>query len=90
MNLNSLLNRFKNPSFWGVLIVLIAGQIGQYYGVSVDDMTSWPTVFHLIQEALSTPVVLLNIVIACAAAFHDPTTSGLGDSESVLSRSEPN
>lgn len=77
--------RFKNPWFWvGVVSVAITA-----IGVDPQTFTSWAAVLDGIKAVLSNPVQLCTMALAILSVFIDPTTAGVGDSETVLTYTAP-
>ena len=82
--------RFKNPVFYGQLILAFLTPVLAYMGLTASDLTSWSKVFEVILEAINNPYVLFLVVVSIYNSLIDPTTSGFGDSERALSYSNPN
>lgn len=81
--------RFKNPLFIAQLVMAILLPILSYLGLTVEDMTSWTVLGQTLFEAVKNPYVLGLIIVSVWNAVTDPTTSGLGDSETALTYEEP-
>lgn len=82
--------RFKNPTFLIQLFLTLFIPVLSYYGLTAQDLTSWPSLFELIKDALSNPYVLGTVAIGLWNAINDPTTKGLiSDSERAQSYNEP-
>ena len=81
--------RFKNPLFIAQLVMAILLPILSYLGLTVEDMTSWTVLGQTLFEAVKNPYVLGLIIVSVWNAVTDPTTSGLGDSETALTYDEP-
>lgn len=88
MNINWKV-RAKNFWFWVALIGAIAAPMFAGVGVSGSDMTSWSVLLDTIVAALSNPVVVVAMLAAAVGVINDPTVKGLGDSSTVLGRTEP-
>ena len=77
--------RFKNPWFWvGVASVAITA-----IGVDPQTFTSWAAVWNGAVSVLSNPVQLCTMCLAILSVFVDPTTAGIGDSETALTYTAP-
>ena len=81
--------RFKNPMFYGQLILAIFTPILAYMGLTAADLTTWSALFKVISEAIYNPYVLSLVIVSVYNAFVDPTTSGFGDSERALDYNVP-
>ena len=81
--------RFKNPVFWGQLILAIFTPILAYNGMVFQDLTTWGAVFEALKGAFLNPYLWALVVISVFNAVNDPTTKGLSDSARVLQYSEP-
>lgn len=78
--------RFKNPVFIAQLVLSVIVPIVGYFGLKLEDLTSWGTLFDLIVQALSNPFVIGLIVVSVYNALIDPTTKGHKDSQIVLNK----
>lgn len=81
--------RFKNPVFIFQLILSIFMPILAYFGLTLDQLTSWPKLFHLLVEAIKNPYVVGLIIASVWNAVNDPTVAGIGDSRQALSYKKP-
>lgn len=81
--------RYHNPMFWVQTFLAIAVPIGAYFGLTGQDITSWPILFSVIVDAISNPYVLFTVAISVYNAIFDPTTAGLSDSRQALSYVKP-
>jgi len=88
MNINWLV-RFKNPVFIAQIILAILTPILGYAGLTMQDLTTWDSLGHLLMSALSNPYVLGLVVVSVFNALTDPTTKGLSDSSNALTYTEP-
>lgn len=77
--------RVKNPWFWVGLVAMFFCAIG----VDGSTITSWSILFDSLKSFASNPYLIVSVVIALLGYIQDPTTEGLGDSESALSYSCP-
>lgn len=55
----------------------------------MQDLTSWKALGELLLEAVRNPYVLGLVLVSLWNAVNDPTTSGLGDSSSALTYTNP-
>lgn len=88
MNLN-LKVRFRNPVFLAQLGLSFLFPIMTYYGLTPQDITSWPLLGKMICDALQNPYVLGMVVVSLWNALTDPTTEGLGDSARAMTYDKP-
>lgn len=89
MNINWKV-RFKNPMFWVQIIVSTVVSILTYFGLTVQDLTSWDMVLTTAVQALQTPYVWIMTAVMWYNAIIDPTTTGVTDSANALTYTEPN
>lgn len=82
--------RVKNPSFWVSVVIAVFTPILAYMGITVQDLTSWQSVFEALKLAVLNPYVLMLVVVSVYNAVIDPTTTGITDSAKVLTYDEPN
>lgn len=80
--------RLKNPVFITQVIWSVVLPVMGYFGVNVEDITSFSKFFELILLAISNPYVLLLIGTSLINAINDPTTKGFKDSPRVQSYKE--
>lgn len=88
MNINWRV-RGKNPLFWFQLFLSVIVPIGAYFGLTGQDITSWPILFDVTLKALSNPYVLFIVGVSVFNALNDPTTKGVGDSSLAMRYKEP-
>ncbi|WP_017728476.1 phage holin [Halalkalibacterium ligniniphilum] len=81
--------RSSNPLFWVQVFLAIVVPIGAYFGLTGQDITSWPILFRVVIDALSNPYVLFTVAVSVYNAVMDPTTYGLGDSKQALGYKKP-
>ena len=81
--------RFKNPLFIAQILLSVLTPILAYAGLTVKDLTTWKALGDLLIGALSNPYVLGLVVVSVFNAVTDPTTSGVKDSEQVLTYTKP-
>ena len=82
--------RFKNPVFWGNIIVAIILPMLTYFGICWEDITTWSALGQLFIDAVSNPVVVVSVTVSIWNAVNDPTTKGLSDSVNALTYKKPN
>lgn len=75
--------RFKNPVFVVQVILSIFTPILAYFGLTVQDMTTWSGLGCLILDALKNPYVVVLILVSLWNTINDPSSSGVTDSASV-------
>ncbi|KIL46917.1 holin [Jeotgalibacillus alimentarius] len=81
--------RFKSKEFWIRLIIAVFGPILAYFGLSIDDLTTWQSVGDLLINAVSNPAVIIAVILSVLNIFPDPTTAGLSDSKQALTYKAP-
>ena len=81
--------RFKNPVFIAQLLLSILLPILAYFGMTMEEITSWSILGNLLLEAVKNPYVLSLIVVSVWNAVNDPTVSGVLDSKQALSYKTP-
>lgn len=81
--------RFRNPVFWGQILLAVLMPILAYSGMALQDLTTWGAVFEALKGAILNPYVLGLVVISVFNAVNDPTTKGLSDSNRALMYEEP-
>ena len=81
--------RVKNPLFWVQVILSVLTPILAYLGISVENLTSWSILGETLLEAIKNPYVLGLVLVSVWNAINDPTTSGVSDSDQVMTYTEP-
>lgn len=81
--------RFKNPVFIVQLLLAVLTPILAYAGMTTKDLTSWSALGNLLLGAISNPYVLGCVVVSVWNAINDPTTTGVSDSKSAMTYTEP-
>ncbi len=81
--------RFQNPIFLIQLFLAVLTPILSYAGLTVQELTTWQSLGELLFDAIRNPYVCGLILISTWNALNDPTTSGLSDSSSALSYTQP-
>lgn len=89
MNINWKV-RVKNPSFWIGIVISIVAPVLTYFGLTVQDLTTWSAIGSLFVDAISNPYVILTILVSVYNTIVDPTTTGVTDSANALTYTEPN
>lgn len=80
----------ENKVFLSRVFVSVFIPILVYYGLQVQDLTSWGAVFSLLGKAVSNPFVIGMAVINFINVIPDPTTKGFSDSANALTYTEAN
>lgn len=88
MNINWRV-RAKNPLFLFQLFLSIVVPVGAYFGLTGQDITSWPILLDVTLNALSNPYVLFIVGVSVFNALNDPTTKGVGDSSLAMLYKKP-
>ncbi|GHU50491.1 hypothetical protein FACS1894127_5760 [Clostridia bacterium] len=81
--------RFNNPHWWAQVALSIGAPVLAYFGMSYEQLTSWPIVLDLITRALQNPVVIVSALVSLYNAVVDPTTKGVSDSERAMEFIKP-
>lgn len=81
--------RFKNPLFIANLFMAVLLPILTYFGLTVQDLTSWSKLGEVLLGALSNPYVLGTIIVSIWNAVNDPTTKGIKDSTEAMTYEQP-
>ena len=81
--------RFKNPVWWVQLFMAILLPIIGYFGLTVENLTSWQILLNTLANAIQNPYVLGLVIVSVWNTLIDPTTKGLSDSERALNYTEP-
>lgn len=81
--------RFKNPLFIANLFMAVLLPILTYFGLTVQDLTSWSKLGEVLLGALSNPYVLGTIIVSIWNAINDPTTEGIKDSTEAMTYEQP-
>lgn len=82
--------RIKNPVFWFNVLIAVCVPVLAYYGLTVEDMTSWGKVGEVIVAAFQNPFVVGTMAVGLWNAINDPTTAGVTDSHRAMNYDEPN
>lgn len=82
--------RTKNPVFWFNVLIAVCVPVLAYYGLTVEDMTSWSKVGEVIFAAFQNPFVVGTMAVGLWNAINDPTTAGVTDSYRAMNYNEPN
>lgn len=88
MKINWLV-RFKNPIFWVQIVSAILLPILAYFGMTLENLSSWTILGDTLLKAVSSPYVLGTVLISIWGAVNDPTTHGIGDSNRAMTYIHP-
>ena len=80
--------RAQNPVFWAQLVLSVLTPLTVYFGVAMQELTSWQTLGGLLLAALQNPFLLATVAVSVWNALNDPTTPGLKDSERARAYTE--
>lgn len=86
----NLKTRFQNPVFLASVLMSILTPILMYFGLTVEDMTTWKGLGEILFQAICNPYVCGMVVVNLYNTIIDPTTKGIGDSQLVLDRDKEN
>jgi phi LC3 family holin len=81
--------RFKNPIFIIQIVVAVILPILGYFGLTVQDVITWPLLGETLLKAILNPYVLVLVGVSVFNAINDPTTEGLNDSNKAMTYEEP-
>lgn len=81
--------RFKNPVFWWQVFLALVLPILTYFGLTVQDITSWKIIGEVFLQAISNPYVLCMAALSVWNAINDPTTKGTSDSDRAMTYNAP-
>jgi phi LC3 family holin len=81
--------RIKNPVFWAQIAVAIVAQILAGLGLQWQDMTTWADFGDALLKAISSPVIVVSVIVSLWGIINDPTTKGFSDSTQALTYTEP-
>ncbi len=81
--------RFKNPQFIAQVILAIFVPVFAYFGITGQDMTTWPILFNTLIDALRNPYVVFTIIVSVYNSINDPTVAGLSDSKQARGYYKP-
>lgn len=73
--------RLKNPVFLVQISLAIVLPIMGYFGISMEDITTFQKLGEVLFNAITNPYVLFLIGTSVMNAINDPTSKGLSDSE---------
>lgn len=81
--------RFSNPVFIGQIILSILIPILAYFGLTLQDITTWNTLGNVLLKAISNPYVLMLAVVSVYNSITDPTVEGFNDSSQAMTYIKP-
>jgi len=73
--------RLKNPVFLLQVAMAIVLPILGYFGIRIEDITTFQKLGEVLFSAISNPYVLILIGTSLMNALNDPTSKGLLDSK---------
>lgn len=79
----------ENILFIGQIFLSVVIPILAYFGLEASDLTTWGKVWDTFVAAISNPYVVVLAIVSLFNAITDPTTKGVGDSESALTYLSP-
>lgn len=89
INLSARFNK-RNMQFVIRFIVAVFIPVLAYFGLSLEDLTTWAALGDLFVQAISNPYVLGVMVINALNMVFDNTSSGLSDSKLAKEYKNPN
>lgn len=81
--------RKENIVFVAQIVISIFTPILAYFGMNLEDLTTWASIVTLLWQAIQNPVVVLAVAVSVFNAITDPTTKGIGDSARALTYDKP-
>lgn len=81
--------RAKNHLFWWQVFLALILPIITYFGLTVQDLTSWKILGEVFVRAISNPYVLTTAALSVWNAINDPTTPGASDSDRAMKYAAP-
>ena len=84
--MNIIISKIRERLNLTVLIqtlLAIVMPIGVYYGITVDDITSWSKLLNIFVQALLNPAVIIAICISLWQTFNNPTVCKFSIPEKV-------
>ena len=81
--------RRENILFVAQIVISVFTPILAYFGMNLEDLTTWASIGTLLWQAIQNPVVVLAVGVSVFNAITDPTTKGIGDSERALGYDKP-
>lgn len=81
--------RRENILFIAQIVISIFTPILAYFGMNLEDLTTWASIGSLLWQAIHNPVVVLAVGVSVFNAITDPTTVGIGDSQRALNYDKP-
>ena len=79
----------ENMQFISRFIVAVFLPVLVYFGVTVEDLTTWPVVGELLVDAVKNPYVVGFTILNAVNVLFDPTTAGLSDSNLAMQYKKP-
>ena len=81
--------RKENILFITQIVISVFTPILAYFGMNLEDLTTWASIGTLLWQAIQNPVVVLSVAVSVFNAITDPTTKGIGDSTRALTYDKP-
>lgn len=81
--------RLRNPVWWAEVAMAVAVPIVSYFGLTLQQLTTWQALWSTLQDALANPYVLGLVLVSLWNTVNDPTTAGVGDSAQALTYTRP-
>ena len=81
--------RLKNPYFYAALVLSVVAPVGVYFGINIEDLTSWSIVGTIAKRAILNPYVVVTVILSVASFLIDPTTRGISDSYQAMGYKKP-
>lgn len=82
--------RLNNPTFWLHVAAAIIVPVFAHFGVNIDEIETWQSLYEIFGEALSNPAVVFAMAVSVWNLLIDPTTRGLSDSDKAMTYVKPN
>ena len=88
INLTARFNK-KNLQFISRFALAVFVPVLAYFGLSFEQLDSWPVVWDVFVQAISNPYVVILTIINGINVVFDSTHSQLKDTDLVLERTNP-
>lgn len=79
----------ENILFISQVVISVVIPILTYFGLQASDITTWGKLWDTFVQAISNPYVVIMAIVSLFNAVTDPTTKGIGDSETALTYTSP-
>lgn len=81
--------RAKNILFWVSVVVAVLTPVLAYFGITMQEITTWQALVDVLFQAVSNPYVVVLMLVSLYNAILDPTTKGIADSPRAMGYERP-